>query len=230
MTVQRIRDIFKAKLETEDFVIDRTGVKMIEIINAHFIADEELIFGSPSPEWYNRELAWYNSKSLNVNDIPPPIPKVWQQVADSKGFINSNYGWCIFSEENHNQYDWVVKELKENIYSRRAQMIYTRPSMNKEYNLDGRSDFMCCSNTVHLIRDNKLSSHIYFRSNDAIFGYKGDYFWMNHVHNKLYNDLLETYSNLELGDIHWNSTSLHVYKKHLNFVKDYSNLTYGVTY
>lgn len=230
MNVKNIREIFKTKLENEDFVIDRTGVKMIEIINASFVANEPVLFGTQNLEWFQRELEWYKSQSLNVNDIQEPIPKVWQSVADADGFINSNYGWCIYSEANFNQYQNCLKQLKDHKDTRRAVMIYTRPKMQYDFNMNGRTDFICCQYTAHLIRNNVLTSHIYFRSNDAIFGYKGDYFWMDYVHQELHNDLLSTYPDLQLGDIHWNAASLHVYEKHLKFVEEFAKTNRAVEF
>ena len=109
-TIKNIRDTFAKKYLENDFVTDKTGVKTIEILNASFLCDEEIIFGNQNYEWINRELQWYLSESLNVNDIPPPVPLIWKQVADPQGFINSNYGYCVFSEENGNQYFHVKNE------------------------------------------------------------------------------------------------------------------------
>lgn len=200
----------------KDYVVDKSGVKTIEIIGASFVADEASIFGEVNIDYAERELEWYNSMSLNVNDIPGKIPAIWKQVADEDGFINSNYGWCAYSEENYSQYDWVLRELRNNPESRRAQMIYTRPSMNRDYNKNGRSDFMCCSNVVYQIRDAALVSHVFFRSNDAIFGYRNDFYWMNHVHQKLALEL-----DVAPGLIYWNSASLHIYERHFNLVENY---------
>lgn len=211
--VSDIRNEFKRLLANQEFVIDKSGTSVIEIVGAHFVANEPAIFGTPNDDWHQRELAWYLSTSLNVNDIPEPIPAIWKSVATSDGWINSNYGWCIFSDDNGNQYANVVQELKKNPYSRRAQMIYTRPTMHADYNKNGMSDFMCCSNTMHMIRDNKLVSLVHFRSNDAVHGYKGDFFWMNYVHNRLASQL-----QVEAGDIIWNADSFHIYSRHFELV------------
>lgn len=215
-SIHDIRDEFKRLISECEFVIDKTGSKTVEIIGAQFIADEDSIFGTVNEEWNNRELNWYKSMSLNVNDIEAPVPAVWQSVSSKEGIqgrINSNYGWCVWSQENGSQYDNVVTELKRNPDSRRGQMIYTRPTMHTDWNKDGMSDFMCCSNTVHHIRLGQLVTNVYFRSNDAVFGYKGDYHWMKHVHENLANDL-----NIEPGNIIWNAASLHVYERHFKFI------------
>ena len=127
--VADIRKEFKDLKSREEYVIDKSGVKLLEIINANFIADEPTIFGSPNENYIKRELEWYKSKSLNVNEIPGGAPTIWKQVADMDGWINSNYGWCIWSSENFSQYDNVREELLKNPESRRATMIYTRPRM-----------------------------------------------------------------------------------------------------
>ena len=212
--VDFIRSRFLLKLAAGDFVTDKTGCKMIEIMGASFIADEPAIFGTVNEDYVKREIEWYVSQSLNVNDIPGDVPAIWKAIATPDGRINSNYGWCIFSEENGSQYDNVLKELKQNPDSRRATMIYTRPSMHTDYNKDGMSDFMCTNAVGYLIRNNRLHAHVSMRSNDVIFGYKNDYSWQKYVLDKLAFDL-----NIELGDIYWNVTSLHVYEKHFHLVK-----------
>jgi thymidylate synthase len=214
MNVGDVRKLLTEKYKNEDFVIDKTGVKTIEIIGASFIADEPSIFGKVNEDWNRRELDWYLSQSLSVNDIEEPIPAVWKSVSSTQGMINSNYGWTVFSKENGNQYEHVLAELKHNKFSRRGQMIYTRPSMHTDWNKDGMCDFMCCSNTIHMIRNDKLISNIYFRSNDVCYGYRGDFAFMNYVHNKLANDL-----DVEAGDIIWNAASFHVYERHFNLLK-----------
>jgi thymidylate synthase len=218
-TVQDIRRILKEKLQNHEFVTDKSGVQTIEILTAQFLADEPFIFGTPNDEWHNRELTWYLSQSLNVNDIPPPIPKIWQKIADEDGLINSNYGWCVFSQENGRQFNNAYNALARNPYTRQAIMIYNRPSMHMDWNRNGREDFMCIQNTHHFIRNNSLISIVSARSTDLIFGYKGDYFWINYVHNKLYEQLIYNYPNLQLGDIIWQAGSAHVYSRHFKLVE-----------
>lgn len=201
-----------------DYVIDKSGVKLVEIINAVFIADEQAIFGEINHDYIRREKEWYESQSLNVSDIPGKTPAIWEQVADKTGMINSNYGWCIYSESNYSQYNSVLNELIHSPFSRRATMIYNRPSMHVDYNKNGMSDFMCTYAVQFFIRDNKLSCCVYMRSNDAIFGYRNDYAWQRYVQQKLLNELNNRGSNYELGNMYWNAASLHVYERHFNLI------------
>lgn len=217
--VSNIRNIFKEKLKMGDFVTDKTGVKTVEIINAAFFANEPSIFGTVNHDYVERELEWYKSMSLNVNDIPGGPPEIWKMVANANGYINSNYGWCIYSQQNGDQYENVLNELIKNPLSRRATMIYNRPTMHDDYNKGGMSDFMCTNAVQYLIRNNKVNALVYMRSNDAVFGYKNDYAWQKHVLEQLVTDLRnEWLETLEIGDIYWNVASLHVYERHFKFI------------
>jgi thymidylate synthase len=213
-TVEDIRQHFKDLLRHNVFVTDKTGVKMLEIVGANFVADEKAIFGNVNYDYVERELEWYKSMSLSVNDIPGGPPAIWKQVADTNGYINSNYGWCIWSDDNHSQYMHVLDELRKNPESRRATMIYTRPTMWKDYKHNGRSDFMCTNTVQYMIRNNALHVVVQMRSNDVVFGYKNDYAWQSYVLDKLCLDL-----GIQRGDIHWNVGSLHVYERHFDLVK-----------
>ncbi len=210
-TVSDIRDYFKSIQPDPE-----TG--MLEIVNASFIADEKSIFGTVNQEYVERELQWYLSGSLSVHDIPAPIPTIWQQIADRDGYINSNYGWCIYSKDNGSQYQQALSHLQRDKNSRHASMIYTRPSIHTEYNINGRSDMICTYSTQLLIRANRLLYLVYMRSNDAVFGYKNDKAWHDYVYDQAYNTLLLSYPDLQRGEMIWNAASLHVYPRHHHLV------------
>ena len=219
--VKDINSLFQAKLLNEVFVIDKSGVKTIEILNAAFEADEDHIVRPPNTEYIKREIEWYESQSLYVKDIPGETPAIWKAVADKNGKINSNYGYLIYSEENYSQYLSVLAELSENPDSRRANMIYTRPSIWQDYKIDGMSDFICTNNVQYFIRDGKLITSVYMRSNDAVFGYNNDLAWQKYVRDCLINDLeTDTYKRYLPGPIYWNVGSLHVYERHFKFLEE----------
>jgi thymidylate synthase len=215
MKVNDIRKLFVEKYKNQEFVIDKTGIKTVEIVGAHFEADENYLFGVPNEQYIQKELAWYMSQSLNVNDIEN-TPKIWKQVADPEGFINSNYGWAIFSKENGYQYDNCLNELKQNPYTRRGAMIYNRPNMWTDYNKNGRSDFMCTYAVQFLVRNNTLYSLVFMRSNDAWAGYRNDFAWHKYVLDKLANDL-----NIKNTMMIWNAGSLHLYERQFYLIEEY---------
>lgn len=215
LKVEHIRDHFIEELKYGRFVTDKTGVKTIEMLGATFEANHPTIFGEVNDDYVERELAWYKSMSLSVNDIPGKTPAIWQQVADENGYINSNYGWAIWHEDNFSQYANVLKELRANSNSRRAVMIYTRPVMWYDYNFNGMSDFMCTNAVQYMIRDSQLVAIVQMRSNDVVFGYRNDYAWQKYVADQLTKDL-----GLDVEPkIIWHVGNLHVYERHFDKVK-----------
>lgn len=225
--LENIREILAHKLFDNETVTDKNGGQVVEIIGTSFVIPEEysdnekVIFGEPNFDYIERELEWYKSQSLYVKDIPGKVPAIWEAVADNEGKINSNYGYLIWSFDNWHQYANVLAELERNPQSRRAIMIYTRPSMHLDYNRNGMSDFICTNTVQYFIRDNKLSAVVNMRSNDAIFGFRNDYHWQRYVLGKLLEDLKKVDSDLEMGDIIWQTGSLHVYDRHFYLIDHY---------
>ena len=217
-TTKDIAEIFVNALEAKQFTIDKTGQKTIEIIGASFLADKPAIFGTVNEAYVDAELKWYESESTNITDIYPEgdkePPQAWQYTANIHGEINSNYGHLIYSEKYYNQFENVVVELHKNKDSRRASMIYQRPSIWKEYNENGKNDFICTNAVTYYIRDDKLNCVVQMRSNDVVFGYKNDFAWQQFVLNVLAQEL-----SVESGDIVWQAQNLHVYERHFDLVK-----------
>lgn len=219
--MQRIADVRRQLIEkykNSDFVTDKSGVKTVELIGSTFIVDEDYIVRKTNYEYFNRELEWYKSKSLYVKDIPGKVPVIWEKVSSKEndlGRINSNYGYLIWSENNYSQYENTLKELKKNPDSRRAIMLYNRPSMHYDYNSDGMSDFICTLASQFFIRNNKLVMHVTMRSNDAVFGFGNDCPWFKHVQQELAKDL-----GIDVGDYIHTVGSLHVYEMHFKHLDE----------
>ena len=232
--IEGIRNYFIDELKAERFTIDKTGAKTIEILGASFIADEPAIFGTPVQSYIEAELAWYKSGSTNINDIhgaDKAPPAAWQYAADPNGEINSNYGHLVYSPVYHNQYRNAFTELWKNPDSRRAQMVYNRPSIWVEFDEGGKSDFICTNAQTFYIRDGKLHMLSQMRSNDAVFGYKNDYAWAQHLMDKFVTEWnleadrfnvsttsADPISHITKGNLTWQVMNLHVYERHFNLV------------
>lgn len=225
--VRDIREFFIGELNDEAFTIDRTGQKTIEMLGASFVADEPAIFGEPNEKYIEAEIAWYESQSTNINrlaEIYGKSPAAWEYSANPYGEINSNYGTLIFSDMYFNQYDRVLNELLENPDGRRASMVYNRPNIWIDFEMDGKNDFICTNSVTYYIRDGLLHSVVQMRSNDVVYGYKNDYAWQRYVMDKLcwdYNheDRYNEGRVIEPGLMHWQVQNLHVYERHFNMVK-----------
>jgi len=222
-TVKDIRSYFIDELNNERFTTDKTGAKTIEIIGASFIADEAAIFGTPNQDYIDAELKWYKTQSTNIStlgSIYGKEPAAWAYAANDHGEINSNYGTLIYSEKYYNQYNKALVELIQNKDTRRAIMIYNRPSIWTEYNENYKSDFICTNAVTYYVRGDKIHAVVQMRSNDAWAGYRNDYAWAKHVLDEVVKDY-NLYSDDTLvtaGDIHWQVQNLHVYAKNFYIV------------
>ena len=216
LTVDDIRQYFIQELRDENFTVDRTNSKTIELIGASFIADEKAIFGEPNVSYIDAELDWYLGCSTNINDIryKDEPPTAWQYAANKYGEINSNYGKLIFDDKYYRQFDNVINELNHEPDSRRAVMIYNRPSIWTEFDENGKNDFICTNAVSYYIRDGYLQSVVQMRSNDVVFGYKNDYAWQRYVMNMVANEV-----DCEVGTLTWQVQNLHVYERHFDLVK-----------
>lgn len=210
LDVNQVRQMLKAFLPSR---INDDG--MLELTSISFVADEDAIFGNPDPNYIKREIDWYMSQSLSIDDMEPPIPRIWEDISSEEGYINSNYGWCLFSPDNGFQYSACMHELERNPMSRRAVMIYTRPSMHVDHKRDGMSDFICTNTVQLLLRDGVLSYIVNMRSCDAVYGYKNDIAWHRYIHEKACLDL-----DAKPGFITYQVGSLHVYPRHFKLVEE----------
>jgi thymidylate synthase len=215
------------KIIKNKFIIDKSGVKTVELISTIIkLKPKQSILNfnnikKTNEEYCKKELNWYLSQSLSIIDYVDTI-KIWNDICtkDKKKEVNSNYGWCIFSEENDNQYDFCLNELLKNNYSRRACMIYNRPSITTEYNRNGMSDYLCTNYIQCFIRDNKLIYEVHQRSCDIIFGFFNDFYWHCYIYNKILLDLKDKIYNLKVGSIHYIIGSFHCYEKHFSIIKE----------
>ena len=220
---------FKEKYKNKEFRIIGQN-KTVEIQNAQFVCDKDWIIREPNYEYARREVAWYDTMSLYVKDIPDKIPIIWQNVADVNGKINSNYGWCIYSEENGSQYKNCLYTLKNNLYTRQGVMIYNRPSMHNDAVKNHMHDFMCTYAVQCFLNDSwdgfNLKYIVFQRSCDAVFGFNNDLYWHKTVQNRLATDLEKEFMkdgqivHFHCEPIEFNCGSIHVYDRHFNYLKD----------
>lgn len=180
------------------------------------------IFRDIPMSYLEKEHEWYMSQDLSIKGWMDDI-KIWQFCAskDDKQEINSNYGWCVFSEANGNQYENCLKKLQADPNSREAMLIYTRPSIHHDAVENGKHDFICTNYSHFFIRNNRLEMIHSQRSCDCVHGLSFDFPWSCFVYQMLYEELRHTYPDLKVGLIHYHIDSLHVYDRNENLLKKY---------
>jgi len=208
-----------AKINEQDFLTDKSGVKIVETISPRVVLDPMDLYvdfeTKKSPRKYvDKETDWYLSHELKINKVSDV--EIWNRVCDSNREINSNYGNLVHSRSNFSQFSNVVETLKNHKESRQAIIIYTRPSIHYEWNSHGASDFICTNYQQFFIRNNKLHCVTSQRSCDCYFGVMSDIPWFHQVIQKALAELTQTYLNLELGDHIWIPNSFHAYERHFD--------------
>ena len=176
-------------------------------------------------KYVKSELDWYKSMDLSIigHEGIESNP-TWQSCCtkDDKKEINSNYGWCVFSEENGSQYDNCLEVLKKDKTTRNAIIMYNRPEIYKDYKRDGMHDMICTFMSHFFIRNNRLYMIHNMRSNDIRYGFIcSDLAWNCFVYQNMYEDLKSVYPDLEVGTIIWTSDSMHLYSRHFDDLKNY---------
>ena len=173
-----------------------------------------------SRKYIENEKNWYMSLDRSIKGHPGiESNKIWQYCAskDEKQEVNSQYGWIVFSPENgvngKCQYECCLEHLVNDINTRQAGMIYTRPTIHAEYCENGKHDFICTTEVWVHIRNNRLIYSVNMRSNDFFTGFVNDWAWHYFVYHKLMNDLHERGINVEIGNIYWHASSFHVYER-----------------
>ena len=195
--------------------------KTVDITALQFVASEPALFGAPDYGYIEREKQWYLSQSLKVTDIPGKVPKIWADVCDDDGKVNSNYGWVVFSKDNHHQFMFALNQLKKDPMTRRAVIQFNRPSMTQDYNHNGRSDYMCTYAYQFSVNNgNKLDMMVFMRSCDMVYGYPNDLAWAVYVRDLMLEKLNMPVVRYKQGEVIWHCGSGHIYDRHF-YLLDY---------
>lgn len=193
-----------------------------EIIGAQLTFTNDGIIDGSSKNYIENELNWYKSQDLcikghaGIEDNP-----VWQSCATKLGLVNSNYGWCILSEQNCNQFEEACRSLARDIDTKQAIMVYTRPNIHAECadNIHAHYDMICTCYTNTVIRDDKLIHLVHMRSNDIWYGLRNDLAWQQEVQRMVLERIREysysKFKDVKLGKIIWNADSLHLYARNV---------------
>ncbi len=158
-------------------------------------------------EYAKAEWKWYLSGDRSINklgEIYGKIPPIWKRMADSKGDVNSNYG---YQWERNNQLDKVVDILRENPTTRRATIsIYDGKEIN-DYN----RDTPCTYAVQFTVLNNKLNMSVYMRSNDLWYGFCIDQYCFSMLQQHVAERL-----STQVGSYYHHAHNLHLYNDKIN--------------
>ena len=163
-------------------------------------------------KYLSGEMNWYISGNLDASEIAK-YSTFWSKLADTNGTVNSNYGFLALKEKfaGKSQFEWCVERLKEDPDTRQAIINYNQP----RHKYPGNKDFVCTLNQAFRKEDDKLTSRVFMRSNDLIYGLTYDLPWFTYLQGRVAAEV-----GLKAGTYHHYAASLHVYEKHFKMLEE----------
>ncbi|WP_311409469.1 thymidylate synthase [Lancefieldella parvula] len=165
------------------------------------------------------EVLWiYQKKSNNVNDLNSHI---WDSWADESGSIGKAYGYQVgqvshYADGDYDQMDRVLKDLKENPFSRRIMTnLYTFADLS-EMNL-----YPCAFNAIYNVTQEAgkdrptLNLLLVQRSQDILAANN----W-NVCQYAILLMMVAQVSGMEAGELVHMIADAHIYDRHVDIVKE----------
>ena len=153
-------------------------------------------------DYAQAEWQWYLSGNRNISELGKiygKIPEIWKRMADSKGNVNSNYGWQWL---RNNQIYYVINKLKEKHNTRHAAIsIYDC----KEHNTY-EQDTPCTYAVQFTILHNKLDMCVVMRSNDLWYGFCNDQYCFSELQKMIAHEV-----GVEVGVYYHFAHNMHLY-------------------
>jgi len=124
-------------------------------------------------------------------------------MADSKGNVNSNYG---YQWQRNFQLDYVVGKLRQSKSTRHAAIsIFDGKEFDKY-----RTDTPCTYAVQFTIIDDKLNMSVYMRSNDIWYGFCNDQYQFSSLQKLVAKRL-----SIDIGWYYHHAHNLHLYNNKL---------------
>ena len=157
-------------------------------------------------DYAEAEWQWYLTGLPNIKmlgEIYGKIPAIWKRMANSEGYVNSNYGYQWQRGYNHtSQLDYIVNLLKENPETRQACISIYDGKEHPDY----KTDTPCTYAIQFTILHGRLDMCITMRSNDLWYGFCNDQYCFSKL-QKMVSDKL----NIEPGVYYHFAHNMHLY-------------------
>ena len=153
-------------------------------------------------EYAEAEWQWYLSGDPSIDklgEIYGKVPPIWERMADSKGNVNSNYGWQMYRND---QLDYVIAKLRNEKDTRHAAISIYDCKEHKHY----RKDTPCTYTIQFTIINDRLNMAVLMRSNDLWYGFCNDQYCFSMIQKLVADEL-----NIEVGEYYHYAHNLHLY-------------------
>ena len=163
------------------------------------------------------ELEWYWTGNRSCHAIGAHAKK-WLEITDDGLTSNSAYGYILFKKYNKNQLEEIIEMLRRDPASRRAVLNISDPTLDKIKT----KDMQCTISLQFIVRDGKVHTTVYMRSNDVYYGFPYDYIFFVSIAQYIAKRL-----NLEVGEYVHHAGSMHIYDSSRRKLAE-SNCTYSI--
>ena len=167
-----------------------------------------------STKYADAELKWYWSADNRCETIGQ-YAKMWLRLTDDGVTNNSAYGYILFKKYGFNQLEQIIELLRKDKNTRRAVLNISDPTIDRI----NTKDMQCTIALQFIIRDNKLDTTVYMRSNDVYFGLPYDYIFFMSLANYIASKL-----ELKIGTYTHVATSMHMYERDVNKFVEHNQL------
>ena len=153
-------------------------------------------------DYAQAEWQWYLSGNRNISELGKiygKIPEIWKRMADSKGDVNSNYGWQWL---RNNQIYYVINKLKEKHNTRHAAISIYDCKEHSTY----EQDTPCTYAVQFTILHDKLDMCVVMRSNDLWYGFCNDQYCFSELQKMIAHEV-----GVEVGVYYHFAHNMHLY-------------------
>lgn len=221
---QILTDILDSGIECKANKSKSTGSKKltkdlwnysIRIENPH----ESVVNSISAPFWSAGAVSrfvWMMGANNRIKDIEFYWDKGVDKFSDDEIVMpGSNYGArMITPRPGMNQIQSIIQRLKDDPSSRRAAISIYHP----EDAVRESKDIPCAFGIFYTVRENTLLTTILMRSNNAKFLFPYNIFEFS-----LLSDVIANEIGVELGSIHFQAVSMHLYKADFEKAKELIN-------
>jgi thymidylate synthase len=153
-------------------------------------------------DYAEAEWQWYLSGDPCIDalgEIYGKVPEIWKRMANSKGMVNSNYGW---QWKRQNQIDYVVNKLRTEKNTRQACISIYDCKEHEDYKYDTPCTYAVQFTMVH----GRLDMCVTMRSNDLWYGFCNDQYCFSRLQAMVAHKL-----NVEPGVYYHFAHNMHLY-------------------
>ena len=153
-------------------------------------------------DYAQAEWQWYLSGNRNISELGKlygKTPEIWKRMADSKGNVNSNYGWQWL---RNNQIYYVINKLKEKHNTRHAAISIYDCKEHSTYEKDPPCTYAVQFTILH----DKLDMCVVMRSNDLWYGFCNDQYCFSELQKMIAHEV-----GVEVGVYYHFAHNMHLY-------------------